>query len=920
MAEWFVGTVQSMLDFSNVLNGSIAASWLILVVLCLRLLLKRAPKWINVALWGIVALRLMMPFSIESVFSLIPSEQTVSQQILRAEAVEGAQNAYLDLVTNPSFGNVVTVPLDRTISSFQWDLLDLNLIWLVGVAVMGAYALVSYMRLRRRLKTAVRLRENLYQCENVEIPFVLGIFRPRIYLPYRMDAQTMEQVVAHEKAHIQGKDHWWKPLGFMVLTVHWFNPLIWLGYICLCRDIELACDERVIRGLGKDQRSDYSQALLNCAVKAHMVTVCPLAFGEVGVKERVRRVLCYKKPGFWLVLTAAVVCVLVAVCFLTDPVTPSQNVLPCVHSHSYGVVEVTYESGYTNYSMVAQVNTPSYAVRDDMTLLSRGEYGDGWTELGTLEEAKLSRQTFDQLFYNENGWKKGESAASIRRNTAKVWSLIYEQEVLYYLIQQENGELFLAYGYYDYTEKNDAGSDDTAIRWLYRLAVDPEGSYGIVVRSGEYVIPVTLFPAGTAVGNYNRAIHWLTIESNLDDTVPFRVYRNGKEEHSFYTVVDAKTYEPLNFIIPSGLDPQTYLFQNADPEREYIVIGNVPSDDEGVLWCFGVRFAQSGNPVLKGTILAIQDGYFLVEPVPGSRENGPLQVPMVSMVPSPEPQVGDVLRIEYDGMIQKTDPGRLKQVYRISVEETETSYLTMIPTDAEVNGIYDRFLFYTIDGKKYRYERQETMPGGIQAGNYLATVFEDTGLGEQYAYTVYAVKNCADNSRLLVYSKDMDSMWLYQYSPSKAAEENALLQALDAGFVVMENGEAAGGQEVWQAFQEAVQAGEPAEVWLAWYFTMDPERCAKEYYEANREDYPSIYYEHLRFDGEEFTIRGEEDGEEYEKTYDYLRLFREAPGNYARYVLTNDATVTWDQIWNSLISSLYPSVIDHHTVYVECAK
>ena len=313
MTAW----LERILDFSTVLNASISASWLVLVVIGLRLVLKKAPKWVNVALWGVVALRLLMPFSIESVLSLIPSARTVSEQVMQAGPVPGGEPAYLEIVTNPSFGGTVSVELDTTVSAFQWDMVQWNLIWFGGMAVMALYTLLSYWRVRRKVTTAIRIRDDLYLSEYVESPFVLGLLRPRIYLPYL--TAGMDHVIAHEQAHIRRKDHWWKPLGFLLLTVHWFNPLMWVAYILLCRDIELACDEKVIARLGRDQRADYTQALLNCSVSRRSIAACPLAFGEVGVKERVRAVMNYRKPAFRIILTAVVLCVIVAVCFLTDP-------------------------------------------------------------------------------------------------------------------------------------------------------------------------------------------------------------------------------------------------------------------------------------------------------------------------------------------------------------------------------------------------------------------------------------------------------------------------------------------------------------------------------------------------------------------------------------------------------------------------
>ena len=307
--------------FLELVNRSIAASWLVLAVLVVRLLLKKAPKWVNVLLWGIVAVRLLCPFTIESTLSLIPSTQTIPMNIEMAAspAIDSGVSA-VNRVVNPMITASFTPHPGASANPLQIWIPLAAVIWLFGMAAMLLYTTVSYWRLNRRIGTAIRCRENIYQSENVSSPFVLGIFRPKIYLPFHMNEQELRHVVAHERAHIRRKDHWWKPLGFFLLTVHWFNPALWLAYALLCRDIELACDEKVIKELSSDQRADYTQALVACSVNRRIIAACPLAFGEVSVKDRVKSVMNYKKPAFWMVTVAVLACGIVAVCFLTNPV------------------------------------------------------------------------------------------------------------------------------------------------------------------------------------------------------------------------------------------------------------------------------------------------------------------------------------------------------------------------------------------------------------------------------------------------------------------------------------------------------------------------------------------------------------------------------------------------------------------------
>lgn len=306
--------------FLKIVNLSISAGWLILAVLLLRLVLKRAPKWIHVLLWGLVALRLVCPLSIESALSLIPSVETIPLNIVEDTApVIHSGVGILNDAVNPILSQSNTPALGASANPLQIALAVLEALWLLGMLAMAFYTALSYWRLRRRVAAAVRLRDNIFQSENVRSPFVLGILRPRIYLPFKINAQDRAHVIAHEQAHIRRRDHWWKPLGFLLLTIHWFNPLMWLAYALLCRDIELACDERVIKRLGSEQRADYTQALVACSLSRRTTAACPLAFGEVGVKARVRSVMNYKKPAFWTVILAVVLCVVAAVCFLTNP-------------------------------------------------------------------------------------------------------------------------------------------------------------------------------------------------------------------------------------------------------------------------------------------------------------------------------------------------------------------------------------------------------------------------------------------------------------------------------------------------------------------------------------------------------------------------------------------------------------------------
>ena len=355
--------------FLKLLNLSISASWLVLVVLVLRLVLKRAPKWVDVLLWGMVALRLMLPFSIESALSLIPSAETLSPEVVQFDPAPTITSGVelIDNAVNPSLSeSFAAAPLASVNLLYVWTYLA-GWVWLIGLAAMLLYALVSYLRLRRRVSASIPLRENIYVCDEVASPFILGILRPRIYLPSALDEAQRGSVLSHERAHLARRDHWWKPLGFALLAVYWFNPLLWLAYTLLCRDIELACDERVLCGMDAGQVKDYSSALLACSVPRRMLAACPLAFGEVGVGARVKNALRYKKPAFWVVAASVAVCVVVAVCFLTNPPTDTDAAgLVGFHREQVTYADVTDESGAqpSNVQLTAEETDAVYALLD----------------------------------------------------------------------------------------------------------------------------------------------------------------------------------------------------------------------------------------------------------------------------------------------------------------------------------------------------------------------------------------------------------------------------------------------------------------------------------------------------------------------------------------------------------------------------
>lgn len=315
-------------------NMGLTATWIVLAVIAVRALCHKAPRALLVGLWALVGVRLICPVLVESITSLIPSAEIVSPDILIAERptihtgvtmLNSTVNPIISEHLAPEF-SVSSVPAPgASVNPMQVVAFAASVVWIAGVAVMFAYSLGSYILLRHKVKVSLCYRDNIYFCDTIATPFVFGFIKPRIYLPSGMAEEQMEHVIAHEAAHLKRKDHWWKTIAFFLLSVYWFNPLLWLAYMLFSRDIERACDEKVIREMDNEAKKGYAETLVSCSLQKRMMFACPLAFGEVGVKNRVKSILNYKKPAFWIVAVTVVAGLVVTLCFLTNPISDSKE-------------------------------------------------------------------------------------------------------------------------------------------------------------------------------------------------------------------------------------------------------------------------------------------------------------------------------------------------------------------------------------------------------------------------------------------------------------------------------------------------------------------------------------------------------------------------------------------------------------------
>ena len=663
--------------FLKIINMSISASWLILAVLILRLVLKKAPKWVNVLLWGIVAVRLICPLSFESALSLIPSSETIPLDIeMAAKPTIDSGVPAINSVVNPVLSSFA--PPQHVLTSanpLQIWIPILNIIWLIGVGALLLYTAVSYWRLCRKVDTAVRYKGNIFQSENVSSPFVLGIIKPRIYLPFNMNGQDLEHVVAHEQAHIRRKDHWWKPLGFLLLTIHWFNPLMWLAYVLLCRDIELACDEKVIKELGNEQRADYTQALVACSVNRRMIAACPLAFGEVGVKERVKSVMNYKKPAFWVIIIAVIICVGVAACFLTNPKQDRYTLRIVVPAGSQEEFVYTEE----------EVST----VRNSIKIWSGDGLGDTEVLLFPVNKTAETGYTATYLTHgmsvefdaeNDTWFKIGVNMQNPTNEDIIVYVEVENVEVR--IVDEINSVI----EWFDYLETPDEmkwdGSleisltefPDVTFRWTYGEMLAVKGSKSTSLYTGmpiwnAYFCDLT----GDGLPELCSSISWGS--GMIDNRVIIYDYANGVS----YELSDRGYFDFT--LRQDHQDGRLYVDKTKYHTDELVETGRLVFKNH----CIQIEgFSNEAHQVFQAEILEIHNGNYLVKPVEGSWELSSadrIEVSIRNVHPSPEPEIGDVIEIEYAGEILETYPAQIADVYGIKVIEKNKGFTHLANDD-----------------------------------------------------------------------------------------------------------------------------------------------------------------------------------------------------------------------------------------------
>ncbi len=468
----------------KILNMSLTASVIIVTVLILRVLLRRAPRIYSYMLWTVVLFRLLCPIAINTPLSvlglfdtpIVETTDSVSQVAYIPNNIVHTENPEVTLPV-PVLDNAVNNVLPQGAEQLVADPLEAPVsiatyIWLAGIVAMIGVSMISYVKLRKSLVGAVRVRGNIYVADYITTPFVLGIFRPRIYLLSSLSEQEQEYILKHEQYHIRRGDHIFKLLAYVALCIHWFNPLVWLAFLLFSKDMEMSCDEAVVKKLGEDVRADYSASLLNLATDNAIMFGMPLAFGEVDTKGRIKNLAAWKKPTFWVTIGAILICIVGIVICISNP--KEENLYaPEPFGHSYRVAEIMNDASHYAFAYTLET-APRYQFTSDYTMLMSGDVLDdkGTTEWvqqsGKIEEVKITTENFDNYFDMSGFTISNDSWSKFRNTINKAWRIDVENNVFYYFLQTKDGSVYLTYGY-DADNSTEVLEEGSYIRWLFRL-------------------------------------------------------------------------------------------------------------------------------------------------------------------------------------------------------------------------------------------------------------------------------------------------------------------------------------------------------------------------------------------------------------------------------------------------------------------
>jgi len=1049
-------------------NMSLTASVVICIVLVLRLILKKVPKVVSYALWSVVLFRLLCPISIESDFSFFNLLDTPTKDSGTVSSVieyipENIVHTEYPSVTMPIPGisNVINEALPQGQEQLVADPLEAptsfaTYIWMIGILVMVIYSIVSYIRLHQTLLSSVKLHDNIFLADSISSPFVMGLIRPKIYLPSSLSEKERDYIILHEQHHIRRGDHVVKLLSFIALCLHWFNPLVWVAFIQSGKDMEMSCDEAVLRKLGEEIRVDYSASLISLATGRRIIAGAPLAFGEGDTEGRVKNIAKWKKPAVWVIVVAVIVCVVLTVCLITNPMNRDTMLLGA----EYRIDEILYRTS-EEYNHVDN-DSPSICITADYCLYVRDTEGN-WDFVGQMEPYTLDEKELSEYTAYKDGWLRHYNPGEITDSYIMRMNETEYEAQLYLAFKTKKGDTLLGVGVEDISERGQGPSDDTALMFLVRLESnfsDTHLSGGFHERSLTQTVggDVEIFHTWT---NANKP-GYMIVGFMSDDTpymegvqVPspektdmgFAVFYHDKNE-SGYRLLQCHVYKNAAlaengiFLCPdqavinlSGelVPKQTYdviLINNksiARAERvwdyadgtekkqsdsylnghqmllyswEYDKAGSrvwqyfYDEHDELIdyssivknetapnirVWVDYFRTPdkmdwdivnQTNAPDYPGVTFTYTSEKITAEDASGTTElvfgmpiwnaffsdlNGDGLAEICATVSYGSGMIDThVVVYDYKRHTQYTlwergvtdyalrelngqlvcdkwayPDGEVTESGYLAIENDELVWISgvvdMTPTTANITGAFDGYLYVPIDGATYRYEIIFDDPDSVTPGKLMYQFTEEADPFD-VEWRVYAVDDYPDRSVVLAEAGD-DYVHLYRYSPSKAVDPAMLEQAKEDGKIVLENGYATSGQALWNTFYKYAEQGKHISADIVHYHTLrEPGQYDQKYYEAHKEDYPSLYEFELTYDDGTYTMKWNEYGTEYERQFKYLRKFEDVlptqqsfkePQKVTRYVLTNNNTASWDELWRSLTSSQLGDFIDHYTIYCE---
>lgn len=1046
-------------------NMSLTASVVICIVLVLRLILKKVPNVVSYALWSVVLFRLLCPISIESDFSFFNLLDTPTKDSGTVSSVieyipENIVHTEYPSVNMPIPGisNVINEALPQGQEQLVADPLEaptsfVTYIWMIGILVMVIYSIVSYIRLHQTLLSSVKLHDNIYLADSISSPFVMGLIRPKIYLPSSLSEKERDYIILHEQHHIRRGDHVIKLLSFIALCLHWFNPLVWVAFNQSGKDMEMSCDEAVLRKLGEDIRVDYSASLISLATGRRIIAGAPLAFGEGDTEGRVKNIAKWKKPAVWVIVIAVIVCIVLAVCLITNPTNRDTMLLGA----EYRIAETLYNTGDNDYTDNDQ---PSVCITADYGLWEwHGDENGKWRLIGQLEPYALTKKELSEYTAYDEGWRRRYKVGKI--TDAYILRDDEETASMFFLaFTTKSGDILLGYGIEDVSERGQGASDDTSLYWLCRL----ESAFNKDTTTGSFLDRSLATSVGGDVdifhtwSNANKP-GYIIVGFEADETeyndgtlipspektdIGFAVFYHDKNE-SGYRLLQCHVYEDAAlaengiFLCPdqavinlSGelVPKQTYdviLINNKEIARaervwdyadgtkkkqsdsylnghqmllyswEYDKAGSrvwqyfYDEHDELIDYSSIVKNETSPNirvwvdyfrtpdkmdwdivnqtnaPDYPGVTFTYTSEKITAEDASGTTElvygmpiwnayfsdlNGDGLAEICATVSYGSGMIDThVVVYDYKRHTQYTLWERGVTDYALRAlngqlvcdkwaypdgEVTESGYLAiengelvwvssvvdMTPTTANITGAFDGYLYVPIVGENYRYEIIFDDPASVTKGSLMYQFTEEADPSD-VKWRVYAVDDYPDRSVVLAEAGD-DYVHLYRYSPSKAVDPVLLEQAKEDGKIVLEDGYATSGQALWNTFYKLAGEGKHISADIVHYHTMENGNYDGKYSEAYKEDYPAMYELELTHDGGIYTMKWNEYGTEYVRTYKYLRKFEttiptpqsaKAPVRVTKYVLTNDADATLDELWHGVASSQLGDYIDFYTIY-----